>query len=160
MSSFQRVLAIVGGLLLLVVGVTGFGLWRVEASLDQDKARILVLAEEFAQCFNREDIECLKAVSTWDEAAMDAGLEQARLVHARLGARGKSAPIQNSWSMRKFSSLTSPITTKIRVTLETSYEHDARAREWFELVEQKNTLRVRNFRVSSPKLQQLTQSVH
>jgi hypothetical protein len=72
--------------------------------------------------------------------------------------RGKSAPIQNSWSMRKFSSLTSPITTKIRVTLSTSYERDATAREWFELVEQKGTLRVRNFRVSSPKLHELTQS--
>jgi hypothetical protein len=149
---------IVAGLLVLVVGVTGFGLWRVEASLDQDKAKILVLAEEFAQCFNREDTECLKAVSTWDEAAMDEGLDQAKLVRERLGARGKSAPIQNSWSMRKFSSLTSPITTKIRVTLETSYEHDPKAREWFELVEQKNTLRVRNFRVNSPKLQAPTQS--
>lgn len=150
-------MAVVGALFVLVVVVTGVGLWRVESSLDQDKAKVLVLADEFAGCLYREDTACLKAVSTWDDEALLSALDHSKLVREQLGARGKSAAVQNSWSMRKFSSLTSPITTKIRVSLETSYEHEGKVREWFELVEQKGTLRVRDFRVSSPKVAALSQ---
>jgi hypothetical protein len=141
------VLAVIGALFVLAVAIATLGVWRVETSLDNDKSRLLELAEEFADCLYREDIACLKALSSFDEDTLSRALAQSRLAHARLGARGKSAPIKRSWSMRKFSSLTSSVTTTIRVSLETSYERDAKTREWFEFVEHHGTVRVRNFRV-------------
>jgi hypothetical protein len=156
-NSFGRVLALVGALFVLAVLVTGVGLWRVEASLDQDKAKVLALTEEFAACLYREDLVCLSTLSTWDEQALSRGLEQAKLVQARLGARGKSAPIPSSWSMRKFNSLTSGLTIMTRVSLAAIYECDTKAWERVEVVEHKGTLRVRSFRVNSSKVVEVSQ---
>lgn len=142
---------------MLVVVVTAAGLWRVEASLDDDKANVLTLADELVTCLYREDIACLKATSSWDEQALASALKQSKLVHAQLGARGKSEPIKNSWSMRKFNSLTSGVTIMTRVSLATPFEHDQSAWERLEVVEHKGTLRVRSYRVNSAKLTETTQ---
>lgn len=151
-SSFGRLLAVIGAVFVLAVCVAGFGLWRVEGSLDADKQKILAAVDEFAACLYRADVACLSSKTVWDEKLLGDALARAKQIQAELGARGKSAPIKNSWSMRKYSSLTLSVTTTIRLSLSTSFENDPDVREWFEIVEQSGTLRVRNFRVSSPKL--------
>lgn len=156
MSSSRRILVVVGGLFLLVVGVTAVGLRSVGSSLDDDKANVLALVEEHTACLQREDVACLKATSTWDEQALENALAQSRQVHAQLGTRGKTEPIPSSWSMRKFNSLTSGRTIMTRVSLATPYEHDGNAWERVEVVEHSGTLRVRTRRVQSSKLTELT----
>jgi hypothetical protein len=156
MNSFGRVLAVIGALFALAVGVTAVGLSRVEGSLDEDKQKVLVAAGEFAACLYRADVACLSAKTVWDEKLLGDALERAQRIQSQIGARGKATPIENSWSMRKYSSLTLSVTTTIRVTLSTSFERDPNAREWFEFVEQSGSLRVRNFRVISAKLPEQT----
>ena len=151
-SSFRRLLVVIGALFVLAVCVAGVGLWRVEGSLDADKQKVLLAVDEFATCLYRADVACLNAKTVWDEKVLGDALEQAKQIQSQLGARGKSSPIKNSWSMRKYSSLTFSQTTTIRLSLSTSFANDPNVREWFEIVEQSSTLRVRNFRVSSPKL--------
>jgi hypothetical protein len=150
-------LTTVGALFVLAVVVTAAGLWRVEASLDDDKANVHAIADELVACLSREDIACLKATSSWDEQALARALAQSKLVREQLGARGKSEPIKNSWSMRKFNSLTSGVTIMTRVSLATPYEGDGSAWERVEVVEHKGTLRVRSYRVNSAKLTETTQ---
>jgi hypothetical protein len=152
-QSNRKVLLLVSALFVVVAVVAGVGVWRVESSLDKDKVKMLALADEFMGCLYREDVACLELVSVWDEPALRDSLTLARQVQSQLGARGKSAPIKgNAWSMRKFSSLTAGVSTTLRVTLTTSYERDPNVREWFELIEKNGMLRMRNFRVNSPKL--------
>lgn len=152
-SSFRRVLAVIAGVFVLAVCIAGFGLWRVEGSLDADKQKVLVALDEFAACLYRADVACLHERTVWDEEVLADALDRAQRIASQLGARGKSSPIKNSWSMRKYSSLTSSnVTTTTRVSLSTAFENDSAVREWFEVVEQNGVLRVRNFRVSSPKL--------
>jgi len=148
----KRVLLTVGGLFVLVVGVTAVGLQRVGSSLDDDKAKVLALIERHCACMSREDVACLTETSSWDEGALQSALSQSRSVHAQLGARGKAAPIKSSWSLRKFNSLTSGATIMTRVSLATPYERDDKAWERVEVVEHKGTLRVRSLRVHSEKL--------
>lgn len=157
MSSSRRSLILIGGLFLLVVGVTAVGLQSVGSSLDDDKAKLLELIERHVACLQREDLACVRATSTWDEQALESALAQARLTHAQLGARGKAEPIPSSWSMRKFHSLSSGLTIMTRVSLATPYEHDASAWERVEIVEHKGTARVRTRRVQSAKLTETTQ---
>lgn len=142
----------VGGLFLLVIAITAVGLRRVGASLDDDKTAVLTLIDEHAKCLAREDIACLKATSSWDDQALESALAYARTITAQLGARGKAEPIESSWSLRKFNSLTSGATIMTRVSLATAYERDSHAWERVEVVEHKGTLRVRSRRVHSGKL--------
>jgi hypothetical protein len=151
-QSSWKVWAIVAALLGVVASVTAFGLRRVEGSLDTDKEKALKLAGEFVDCLYREDVDCLEAVSVWDDTTIQHALERAKQIRSELGARGQAAPIQNTWSMRKFSSLTAGVSTMLRFSLATAYANDADTREWFELIEKGGMLRVQNFRVSSPKL--------
>lgn len=153
-SSFGRVLAVIGALFVLAVCVAWVGLSRVEGSLDADKQKVLVALDEFAACLYRADVPCLSAKTVWDDKVLGDALQRAKQIQLQLGARGASSPIKNSWSMRKYSSLTLSESTTIRVSLSTAFEHDPKVREWFEIVEQSGTLRVRNFRVSSPKVPQ------
>lgn len=156
MSSSRRSLILIGGLFLLVVGVTAIGLQSVGSSLDDDKAKLLELIEKHVACLQREDLACLRATSTWDEEALESALAQARLANGQLGARGKAEPIPSSWSMRKFNSLTSGRTIMTRVSLAVPYERDNSAWERVELVEHNGTVRVRTRRVQSAKLTEPT----
>ena len=151
-NNSRKVLVVIGALFVGVLAVTGVGLWRVETSLDKDKAKVLALADEFADCLYRGDARCLKVLCVWDENVTSQALERAKQLRTELGARGEAAAINNSWSMRKFNSLALGVTTTIRVWLATAYDNDPAAREWFDFVEKDGTLRVRNFRVSSQKV--------
>src|ERR1700712_700790 len=92
-SSFRRVLVVIGALFVLAVCVAGVGLWRVEGSLDADKQKVLLAVDEFATCLYRADVACLSAKTVWDEKVLGDALEQAKQIQSQLGARGKSSPI-------------------------------------------------------------------
>ena len=88
-----------------------------------------------------------------DEEVLADALDRAQRIASQLGARGKSSPIKNSWSMRKYSSLTFEQCDHdhARLPLHRVRERQCRAR----VVRGRGAngvLRVRNFRVSSPKL--------
>jgi hypothetical protein len=151
-TSSARPLTHIAALFVLVVVVTGVGLWRVSSSLDADKARILALAEELATCLYSGDVPCLRAISSWDDETLQRELARATRTQAALGTRGQAAPIEHSWSMRKFHSLSSGLTIMTRVSLTAPYERDNRAWERWEVVEHNGELRVRSVRVNSDKL--------
>lgn len=141
-----------GGLLVIVAAVAGIAIWRINVSLDERKADVVALTNRFTDCFYRSDVKCAKALTTWDGNILDSLPAMSSQFLERLGTRGAADPVEESWSMKKFKSVTGATTTTILVRFDVAYTNDPHAVEAFEVVDDGGGLRVRNFRVSSPKL--------
>jgi len=141
---------------LLVLGLmaAGFFGWRANKALDKRKPEIVAFTERFSKCFYARDRACLQATTIWSGEVLTETCAggKSNFFSEHLGRRGIAVPVDKSWSAGSFHPVGGTTRTIISVSMLTAFERDPKTEESFVLVEESHGLRVRQYRVESPRL--------